>query len=178
MKKKVLAIYLTVAALCIDHGAMAADINVTALASIVTPVSIIKDAENRYGVTNGNISFGNILPGYSQGTARISSGSQSTPEVTNGVNMAGTYGSSWLIVTGDPGTKLNISFSSGNSCTLTHESHPDKHLDLIDLETASSTVTIDASGNAAFNIGGTLIIPSDALYGLYSGKYSVSIDHQ
>lgn len=177
MKKKMLAVCLTNASLFMSHDTMAAEITATATARIASPVSIAKDTENSYGITSGNISFGSVLPGSTQGTARIHSGSQGAQEVTNGVNMAGGYGSSWIIVTGNPGTRFNISFSSGNSCTLTHESHPDKHLYLVDLETESSTVTIDASGTNAFNIGGTLMVPSDALIGSYAGTYWLSVDY-
>ncbi len=176
MKQKIFTACLVSAACFNDHAAIAANINANATATIVAPVSIEKDTGNIHGKTSGNMSFGFISPGFAQGTAQLFSGG--TAEGSNGVNITGSYGSSWLIVSGEPGTIVNISFSSGNSCTLTHESDPEKHLYLINLETESSTVTIDASGNAAFSIGGTLMVPSNALHGLYTGSYDVSFELQ
>jgi hypothetical protein len=162
--KKILISAGALAALAISTPALAANnqAKATATVNLVSPLTLTN--------TSG-LNFGTLVGPFNGETVRVNTAGSRTCGglVCSGTVTAANFDVSkgtanqGLTVTVDPSVTLNGSVSGSLTVDLTTD--------------LPSGVTTDGSGNATFGVGGTLVVPSTAVDGLYTGQFNVQVDY-
>jgi hypothetical protein len=156
------------AALALSNPALAATSNQAtgrATVNIVSPLTLSN-------VAGADLDFGTIVGPFAGEVVEVSSAGVRTCPAT--LTCSGTtVGAAQFTVTGTPSQNLQLTVDP--SVTLTGPG-TSMNVDLTgDLPGALAT---DASGNAAFGIGGKLTIPTGEADGVYAGNFNVQVDYQ
>ena len=166
MKKIALLSILATAALA-SGQAMAVD--ATANATVLTPISITKDAD---------LNFGNFF-GALAGSVKIapaSAGTRTLTTVTAPASSVGTVGAAKFTVRGNVGTTYSVTLPADATVTLTGagaampvNSFTSK---LADGTTEEGTLS---SNTEAFYVGAILTVNALQVAGAYTGNFAVSV---
>jgi Mat/Ecp fimbriae major subunit len=165
--KKLLISAGALAALALSNPALAATSNQAighATVNIVSPLVLTKV---------NDLDFGTIVGPFSGEVIEVTSAGARLPCPATVTCSGTTVGAATFTVTGTPSQNLQLTVDP--SVTLTGPG-TSMTVDLSgDLPAALAT---DASGNAAFGIGGKLTIPTGETDGVYGGDFNVQVDYQ
>jgi len=167
--KKVLASAMVLTAFATTSKAQSTD-HATATATVVTPISIVK---------NVDMSFGNIAVGATGGTVVLKP--DGTRDATGGVTLpatAGTVKAAEFTVTGSDLYTYAITLpSNSNPVTLAHTNSTDNMTADNFTSTPSGTGTL-TSGTQDVQVGATLHVAAGQAAGVYtSGNFDVTVNY-
>ena len=155
------------AALALSNPATAATSNQAtghATVNIVSPLVLTK---------GNDLDFGTIVGPFNGEVIEVTSAGVRLPCPATVTCSGTTVGAATFTVTGTPSQNLQLTVDP--SVTLTG---PGTSM-TVDLTTyLPGALATDASGNAAFGIGGQLTIPVGEADGVYGGDFAVQVDYQ
>ena len=146
----------------------------SAMANTATS-TIAVEIENR-AITLTNVqglNFGVILPFGRVGTVTVNTAgaaSVNNAHVTDATNISA---SSWA-VTGVPNAPYQVTLPS--SATITNGTE-NMTVNNFTRTSGSAQLSLDAAGNANFNVGATLAVGANQPAGVYSGNFSVTVNY-
>jgi len=156
-----------------SFGQITASDNAAAFATIIRPITLTNTGELQFGVITADSDGGSVAVSPSDGTATPSG----VVLYTSGDNFIAPRAASYT-VTGEPTYKYEITLPA--SITLTRDGGSETMtVGTIITNLSSLTAnTFDGSGNAAFNVGGTLAIGANQVSGVYEGEFSVTVAYE
>ncbi len=139
-------------------------------ASLLTPISIVKDA---------NMSFGTLATNATGGSVTLSTAGTLTPSSEGVVIMNSSTGTAaQFTVTGEANQSFylthptTVTLSDGNSHTLVVNSIVNN---IGALSGGKVSTTIGAGGTTIIKLGGTLVVPANAVKGDYSNASDLTV---
>jgi len=146
----------------------------TATAEVLSTLTVTPDVDLRFGQIAAN-GGGDIVVPADSATAITTSGT---------LVSTGTRGAAQFTVSGVSGVRVGIS-SLSVTTPLTWQgvwtgggATPTMGLGALTSHWNNNVDTLDAAGEAVFNVGGTLTVGSAQAPGLYSGSFSVTVEYQ
>lgn len=145
----------------------AATASANATATVVTPISITKQADLQFGKFMAGGAGGTIVmtpAGARSATAGVSLYNQGSVQSAATFSVAGDGSSTYSITLPADGT-INLTDGASNTMTVnTFTSNP------------SGTGTL-TGGNQTLNVGATLAVAANQVAGNYTGSFNVSVDY-
>jgi hypothetical protein len=162
------AVGAAVATLGLASGAQAAtQDNAQVSATILTSLSV--------AVRTGDdtLDFASISPGAAAGVVTVAAADGSRT-CDPAVICTGTTNAPTFDITGAPGATVYIRFDN-TSVTLQDAASDTMTADSFVTDQASDTTTLDASGQKAFAVGGSLHVAAGQAAGSYTGQLGVNV---
>jgi hypothetical protein len=157
------------AALALSNPALAATSNQAqghATVNIVSPLTLTK-------VAGADLDFGTIVGPFNGEVIEVTSAGTRLPCPATVTCSGTTVGAAQFTVTGTPSQNLQLTVDP--SVTLTG---PGASMTVDLTGDLPASLATDASGNAAFGVGGKLTIPAGEADGVYAGDFAVQVDYQ
>lgn len=146
----------------------------TATAEVLSTLTVTPDADLRFGQIAAN----------GGGTIVIPANSASAITTTGTLVSTGTRGAAQFTVAGNVGVRVSLTSLSVTS-PLTWQgtwtgggATPTMALSALTSQWDNNVDTLDAAGEAVFNVGGTLGVAANQAPGVYSGTFSVAVEYQ
>ena len=155
------------AALALSNPAQAATSNQAtghATVNIVSPLVLTK---------GNDLDFGTIVGPFNGEVIEVTSAGTRLPCPATVTCSGTTVGAATFKAVGTPGQNLQLTVDP--SVTL---SGPGTSMSVDLTGDLPASLATDASGNAAFGVGGKLTIPAGEADGVYSGNFNVQVDYQ
>jgi len=122
-----------------------------------------------------DMQFGFIFPGASGGTVVLSTSSSRTATGSVMLPSGGTHSAAGFVVLGTPNTTFSVSYPTsitlnraGGSASMTISSI---------VGSPSTGGTLSSGGSATVNVGGTLTVAANQMFGQYSGSFNVTVSY-
>jgi hypothetical protein len=146
----------------------------TATAEVLSTLTVTPDADLRFGQIAAN----------GGGTIVIPANSATAITTTGTLVSTGTRGAAQFTVVGNAGVRVALSSLSVTS-PLTWQgtwggpgAAPTMGLTALTSRWNNNVDTLDTTGQAVFNVGGTLSVAAAQAPGVYSGTFSVAVEYQ
>lgn len=162
MTSAVMAATAMLAATLGSTGAQAATANAEARARVLRALTLANN--------NRPLNFGAVVSTASAGDITISPGGIRSCDAT--ISCSGTVAAAQFDLTGTATEVVTI--DAQPSVTLTSGANS---MSATLLESAA-TATLDATGAAAFSVGGTLTVAANQAEGVYTGNFTVTANYQ
>lgn len=170
--KKLFVSFVAIAAIAVMSGRVnaQADVNTTAGANIITPISLTQTSELHFGSLSVSAESGGTCI-LSTGNVRSNTGSVNlsnagTAHRTAAYNVNGSANAAYVITL--PGT-ITVNHSGGETMTVSDiKAKP--------ASAAEGTAgTLSAGGIDTFTVGGTLTVGAAQATGAYTGTFNVTV---
>lgn len=157
---------IALASLFVASDSQAAQATANATATVMTPISISKTADLRFGKFSA-------LTG---GTVVISTAGARSATGAVVLSSTDAGGAAAFTVSGDASATYAITLPS--SATITHTTDATKTMSVGSFgSNPSGTGTLSAGGSQALAVGGTLTVGSAQTVGSYTGTFNVSVEY-
>ncbi|GAB4186356.1 MAG: hypothetical protein Tsb002_10710 [Wenzhouxiangellaceae bacterium] len=123
-------------------------------------------------VNEAGLNFGTVLPFGRDGWISVDPNGSAFPHNVHLSDPSLVSASRWS-VTGVPGAPFNVVLPPNNSVSVSNGSET-MQVDTFG-RSGPSTITMDAAGNASFNVGATLRVGANQPQGAYSGTFEVTV---
>lgn len=138
----------------------------TGSVQIIQPLSITNTA---------GLDFGRVTLPATTATVTIGSGADSV-NVTGATAAGGTPSRAKFTINGEPNS--DVSLTRPANFDLVHGVDPGATIPVTLSYDLTTTPTLDGSGAALLNVGGSFDLASTTMAGAYSGTFNVSVDYQ
>lgn len=160
------AIVFALVAVVVEYTeSSAASATANATANVVTPITIAKNTDLR---------FGKFSPGITTGTVLIATGGGRT--ATGGVSLSAldAGGAASFTVTGDTVATYAITLPTNGTVTITNGANSMAVNDFVSNPSGTGTLT---AGTQNLSVGATLSVGANQAAGSYTGTFQVSVDY-
>jgi len=160
----------------IDYSQVYSQVSSTATnigidAKVIAPITI-----SNTGSTN--LDFGTISTSSTSGSVTVPPEGARVPSGGVSVLSTSSFSSAPFEVTGNPDATCQLSLPGDLDVKLTRQGGTEQMSVTGFTIGGSTTITLDANGDADFNVGATLTLGANQMPGEYTGSFSVTIAYQ